>query len=1125
MSEQSPKREIYCLKNLRYKLFLIAFFYFSFLSANNFFFSPSYRLVEFESPVPDSIFFDEINIIPGSFELSAYMAEAGDTLQVLSLGDDYVSEKFTYDIKSNDRYACYILINNPERFRFLRIVYNVFPEKYFQRYSIYKPLEISDSLNVRAIRRTWDSFLLDNQGLNITGSKTISVSVSNQDNVDINQSLFLKIDGELSPNVMIQAQLNDSQSPLSSEGDSKELSSLDEVFFKVYGRQYEVAFGDLDMQMKNTRFLNYKPKFEGLKLSYFEKQQASFAIALSRANPATVIFNGVEGKQGPYYLKPAGIHTNVKILPGSETIWLNGLRIDRGSDYRIDYNDGSVEFYLKHFISENSRIQASFQYTDEYYRKNTYLANSSYYIGDRLKLDFAGVYQKDDKDKPLLENLSETDIEMLRQAGDSIPYISGESFVGEGHGLYRKTLIDSLEVFIFDPGSDFSDYNVYFTWVGYGNGDYIQVSPSRFDYVGNGLGQWLPIREIKAPKLMTNYNFSLSYFYDFFELNYETLLSEYDKNTFSNLDNDDNFSHIQHIEGVIRPDWDNFSPELKTYYRFTKRNLFTFAEIRDSEDSFNFGTFTKADSLSSDEYFIGLKTLSYNFLNQETSFKKTVFEKIIYQNYLHLTQSIRQTRYSPSVIYRLRFAEEDNKYSQQETRIRVQEPALRYNYKSMTFNSKSRHTQNKVLDKSKNKYISGNRYNYYFNSLAFDKVYNSGIMFSYEFDNNDYFFNHWQKNRESYTFSVQSYTQLDNHYFTGLYSHRQIKSFTENSQDQTFDIAEIRTMNNFLQSAIRFNSNYIIKNLEFYPKSRELRYIGQGAGLYDSTGTWTEGGDYDWVSVTVGEPSKSIEVQAFFNLYAYPGQIKKFDNEFLKKINLETNIAIIEQTDSSDRLRVYFLYPSTLMSSNSIYSRQEFRQVVWYNILRNKWISRYTFKNDKILDNRYQSSEESLMFEHEFSLRLMRYLNTDYEKIFSFMKEKDSRYDMQSTLYNNKLELRTSFTHNLIFTTGFGLQRENVISRNQEQLINRYIFSEDIMAFLGNKYRINSNFEIKYNKIKTPITSYLPFDKQKGANMRWSLGFNYLLNRISNLNLSYSGYKYPGQEAFHQVKMEIRAEF
>ena len=1102
--------------SLKKTIFIIFLFFSALIFAQGNYLSPSFKTINLNSPIPDSIRVSELFIIP------EYIRIFSDSLELKKDIDFSVRE--------------YIIIYNPLKYKHIKIEYAIFPQNYFNKFQLYEPIELADTLNVKKLKKNWESFLLDNQSLNISGSKTVSVSVSNQDMFDINQSLYLKIDGELSPNVSIQAQLNDSQSPITPEGDSRELSSLDEVFFKIYGNVYEIAFGDLDIDLYGTQFLNFQPQFEGLRLSYFDKNQTTFAIAISSSKSAYTAFNGIEGKQGPYYLKPPGTIHNVKILPGSETIWLDGLIVFRGSDYRIDYNEGSIEFNLIHFISENSRIQASFQYTDEYYKKNTLISSSDLFLAKNLKLKTAIIYQKDDKDKPLTESLSANDIEILKKVGDNKAFISGATFIGEGLGLYiQKQIIDDnndfKEVFIYAPGDDNANFNVKFTWVGNGLGDYNQVSPSRFDYVGENLGAWLPIREIKAPELKSNYNFSLNYNYNFYNFYYETLLSEYDKNIFSKKDNKDNFSHIHHLQSTIIPEWDNFNPELNIWYRYKDKNLFTFSHIKDADESNKLYAFQEADSLKSQEIYISLKTFTFNFLNQKTTYKISNNERLINNDYLNLSQSIRQNKLFPSIAYNYTYATNKNKLIdslQTKNEIIIHEPSSQYKLRKLTLNFNSRHYEYLTKDLNYNVLISGNKQNTYSSGFSFDQIKNSGVAFNYKNENNYFYKKSWNKLRESNTWSVQTYTQTNKHYATAMYSHRIVKSFNDYVSDQKFDIAEIRTMNSFINDGLQLNSSYIIKNVEFFPKSRELSYVGQGAGLYDSTGTWTEYGDYDWVIVNVGETDRSVEVHTNINNYTYPANFVKKNTEFynfLNKINLESNFSIIEQTRNNNKMKVYLLFPDALNNEKTIYSRQELRQTLWYNIQRNKWISRYSIRIDNTNDNRYQENQNNKTTEQELSVRLLRVYYSDFEKNIKFRKEYDSRYELNSNTRSNELNIRTSTNHNLIFNTGLGFEQESIISRNQKQKINRYIFSEDIMIFIGEKYRFNSSFSIRFNQITNPVSVYLPFDKQKGFNSRWMIGLNYRINRISSMNFDYSGYKYPSQNAYHQVKMEVRAEF
>jgi len=1099
------------------------------LYPQNFFLSPSIKTLQIHHPVPDTILIEERHV------LSSYIRVFSDTLELKRDEDFLFSPSINHLAESGvESGKASILIFQPENYSSLSIEYAVFPERLFQTFRVYEPFEMTDTLRVIPTRNNWETILFDNHSLNITGNKTISVSTSNQNMLDLNQSLFLRIDGELSSNVFIQAQLNDSQSPITPAGDSRELSSLDEVYFKVYGREYEIAFGDLDMNINGTQFINFNPQFEGLRLSYFDRHNISGAIAISSSRTAYVNFLGIEGNQGPYFLRPDDSTHNVSILPGSETIWLNGVPLFRGNDYRIDYSEGSIEFTLQHFISENSRIQASFQYTDEYYRKNSMLGKGEYNIGQRFRLRAAVILQIDDKDRPLAESLSEADIQMLKEAGNNRPFISGEVFIGEGLGFYRRINMEEKVIYIYALGEPDADYNVHFTYVGSGQGEYNQITPSRFDFVGENQGSFLPIREIIAPARRANYDFSLSYNHDYISFYAETLISEFDKNTFSELDNEDNFSYIHHIQATINPEWENFQPVLNTWYRYRHQNLFTFANIRNPNEAFQFNAFAQPDSLGSSEYYINLRTLTFNLFRQETSYKYLDFQNEIRQSYLMLNQSITQTRFLPALSYRFNFAENDEINI---SNIIIHEPAIDYKYNIVSLKGNARFFENTDKGKTNSKLISGNRLNQYNTQIAIDNILNSGVAVSYSKEENfwiepaltdDEAINDWEQLRQSETWTIQTYTRINRQFFTALYSHRIVETYSPEIHEQKFDIAELRTANNLFKNAIQLNGSYILKNTEFFPRARELQYIGQGAGMYDSTGVWTENGDWDWIVVIVGDPSRSVEVQANLNAYTYPANFVSRDSEIFdlfNKINLETNISVMEQTENPQRIRVYFLLPDAIMNDLSHYSQQEWRQTIWYNIQRNRWISRYTYRNNKTQDRRFQALQAYSVTEHEVSLRLLRVYNSDFETIFRLSNQTDSRYDMETDTIASELNIRTSFGNNLIFTTGLGYEQENVLSHFNTQIIDRYKFSEDIMYFLGQRYRFNGNISIRYNVIDDPISSYLPFDKQQGMNLRWLVGANYRMNRIATMNLDYSGYKHPNQMAFHQVRMEVRAEF
>jgi len=1136
-----------------------------------------------------------------------------------------------------------IIVLQTDKYENITIEYIAFPESLFQAFRLYEPFEMTDSTKVEAMNTNWDRIFSEQSKLNITGSKTVSISVSNTNNFDLNQSLYLRIDGELSSNVFLKAQLSDNESPISPEGSTRELSSLDEVFLSVYGKEYEVSFGDLQFDIAGTKFINYSQKYEGLKVRYDDidgrhiwRPYATVGVALSNSKSAYITFAGVEGKQGPYFLKPNGVYGTVTVIEGSETLWLNGRQLDRGKDYTIEYNEGFIDFALSHFISANSHVQASFQYTDEYYRKNALFGSSSVNITDRFKVSASAIYQNDDKENPLSDSFSDSDKEALAGSSGVTPiYANGATNVGNGEGRYRwvsdrrdgiyavRTNSDGMNAvptktdtingvptktdginavptdgghFEYAPGAEDADYDVVFSYIGEGQGDYRQVSVYIFEYVGVGQGAWMPEREIIAPERKANYDFSLAYEDDIFEFSTESLISEYDKNTFSEVGDEHKYSQIHQIQMSFHPDYDLINPELTAWYRYRQRDLYTFATILNENETYQQYAFTSVDTLDSQEYNIALKTLSFDLLTQETQVKRIDFESKVRQTYINAFQSVKQSKYLPYLDYRFHYSEtdaingiptENMEKVREKQKLLIHEPTTKYTLGNFGWTGTAQFYRRDTIygvriplteDRRDTIYgvripltedsrdtiygvripsQTGSRYTKYFTEGTLAKFLKSTLSASYLYDENIGFTDTmngvptmadaasgvptWLKERNSQTVSVQTETRFEKHQVTALYSHRVVKHFTGDDGEQTFDIAEISTKNELFNEGILLNGSYNLKNTEFFPRFRELVYVGEGAGVCDSLGVFTENGDYEYEYALSDNAQRSIEVSAKATAYTYPAQFyipKGAVKDFLVKVNLETDIAITEHTENPDRWKVYLLSPSAIMSDKSIYSRQEHRETVWYNIVPNKWISRYTFLETKTRDRRYVGTAlmpsgnvgtaymPSVVSESEIALRLLRWGVSDYEATYKWRSEYDNLYDLDTQGRKVGLNIRTAPSRQLIFTTDFGFERETNTQRDISQEIDRYSFGENVMYFIGQKYRLNVLFNMKHNKVSDTLLANLPTDKVAGWFYNWQSGMEYRINKISTLNVGYTGYKNPSEkEAYHLVKMEVRAEF
>jgi len=730
----------------------------------------------------------------------------------------------------------------PENLDSVEIEYLIYPEKLLTRFSYYEEQEYNNERELKSLKQRNQSIweFQNNPKLNIAGSKSVAVSFSNNEEIGVDQSLFLKLDGEISPNVFIEAQLNDSQSPITPEGNSRELSSLDQIYLKLYGNQYEVAFGDLDFEINDTKLINYNPLYEGLRVSWFGKNEYKAAMAISKGKNSSYEFSGEDGKQGPYYLYLGNNLESIQIIAGSESIFLNGVILQRGNDYSIDYSEGSITFKNKYFVGTNSKIRAEFQYTDEFYRNNMYLSANKIKLTDKISIASNLIFRKDDKENPLQNDFSEADIDILKSSGDNSIWSDGVTETEIGSGNYVK--IDSDEEIYYEyVGFDSTgNYLLHFEYVGAGRGSYSHNDSDpygKFIYSGEFLGDWLPQEELKAPEEIANYDVNLIYLSDNFYLKTEGLFSEYDKNTFSSKNDNDNSAYSTFSEFKYYPDFDKIKLELKINAYSKSENLITFSDFKDDFTDFRIADFAENDSLQSLQLFGQFKLNFKNYIipeikifnkeiNNFSNFKgisyNTVFKQKYYLPQLKLMYQKWEQSYEEFFIEQAKF---DDYFLSFE--YRLYKFLLKGNYQNTIFEEEFQNIQiDTQMDKLGKKNVKRKI------SWETENWSNKYVRFFYNQETEFNKLKSWEKISLTDTYGSEMFSTGKNHTYKILYS--QLKTFNSDVEvtDTKFDMAELIFRNEFLKDGLVSNAHYELKNLEFYPRLRELFYVGESVGNY-----------------------------------------------------------------------------------------------------------------------------------------------------------------------------------------------------------------------------------------------------------------------------------------------------
>ena len=486
-------------------------------------------------------------------------------------------------------------------------------------------------------------------GLNTLGSISRGITIGNNQNAVVNSELNLQITGKLNDKVSIRASIQDANIPTQEGGYSQSLDEFDQIFIELYSDNWNIRAGDVDLINQKSYFGNFTKKVQGISLggtvhhNNGAKTTAFAAGALVRGVFSSSEFLGQEGNQGPYKLVGPNGELYILIVSGSERVYVNGLLLERGvnKDYIIDYNAGEIKFNPTYPINATMRIKVEYQFTDRNYTRFIGFGGGNY-TSD--KLDF-GVYvysESDAKNQPLQQNLSEEQVGILAEAGDDRSQMIAPSAVPDTYSenkiLYKKELIETVEVFVFSSNPEDELYNVRFTLVGEGQGNYtlsdVNAINRIFEYIpplsGILQGNYEPIIQLSAPEKLQvggiNGKFHPN---EKTNISFEIAGSKNDLNLFSNIDNENNDGFAGKLDArhtVYKPS-ENTKIDAFASLDFINEDFRTIERLYSIEFSRDWNIDPLATELGNQRYFIGgldysdskIGTIRYEFQNLDYS--------------------------------------------------------------------------------------------------------------------------------------------------------------------------------------------------------------------------------------------------------------------------------------------------------------------------------------------------------------------------------------------------------------------------------------------------------------------------------------------------------------------------
>ena len=1019
--------------------------------------------------------------------------------------------------------------------------------------------EFHRSEDVLFQRKTTDVF----EGLESKGSLVRGIRFGNNQSASTQSSLDLQLSGKLSEDITVSAAIADNNVPIESDGYTQTLQEFDKVYIELANKNSRIRAGHIDIIQEDDYFNNFAQKVTGLLVetnldNEHSKTKIFASGSITRGEFLSNHFNGQDGNQGPYQLRGNHNELYVIIISGSERVYIDGILLERGEDkdYVINYNTGELTFTSNRLITSNSRIGVEYLYNSRNYSQ-LFLYGGVEHEREKLRIASHFFSNSDSKNNTLSSDLSDEDKLILSEAGNDPDRMYSVSAVRSDYDtnkiLYRKVTIDNELIFEYSTNPEDELYQVSFSQVGVGQGNYRQINSTQngkvFEYVaavaGIPQGDYEPIKKLVAPKKLQVYTLNSTYKIGENDvIGADFALSNRDMNLFSTLDDDENVGFAGRIFGEKTFDKKNWkiTPKAKLeYWHKNFRNIEGIHEI-EFERMFNL-----------EKEFMDMDHLAVS-AGLDAVFKKNLFLK--YQaDYLEYTSMYKGLRHDVEARYETEKDKALAKLSHLSTDdVDDQTTFTRYDLDYVRKLSPKYWVGTKAFGEnnewnSKTLGLSDNSFKwneFQVKAGRKDSLKMNMEMILYTRKDDSVRLSNWQNMQRSngLIFNSQLINEA-NHQLAMNFHFRTVKYAYENAANENFITGNLKWYKSFLRNGIQLNVDYELGS--GVEAQREFQYIkvSDGMGIYK----WTDYNNDGIEQIDEFEIAEFIDqanyVRVYTNTVDYiktnknklsvsarfrPKDIFNSQNKFVERWTIQTSL---NSTNSTLKEGDALLFNPFVNTDETLGNSRNWRGILYFNqSAQYRWQATYTYNQQAAKTYIYTGSEfrdqtiHNLRFRYRILTNFFGSLEAEKSDVLSDSETFASRrYELDQYKISPSLELQNGVN----LRTSLFYIYQNKKNLTGIELLNQHELKTELqwslaskMSVLGNFSYVNNDFEGNQESV---VGNQMMEGLRAGDNFVWQLQVQRQINSFLQLNLSYDGRKNENSSTIHTGSLQLQARF